>query len=273
MTVYFKTFMIYFAIIKTITNILGSIDKKIENNRVLIERIENLLKEVYAYWFIQFGTPDIQNDGFVWDDEYKKLIPSGWKISTIGKIISAIECGDRPSGGAVLSGVPSVGAENIISMGKYNFSSEKYIPTDYFNRMKSGVVESGDVLLYKDGAGIGSVSMFKNGFPYEKCAINSHVFILRSKKYQNFLYFFFSQPAIKNVLINLGLKAAQPGLNQPDVKSIRLLLPSEDAIDKFNQFADPLIDRLFNAANENKRLSQQRNFLLPLLMNGQINVQ
>ena len=78
---------------------------------------------------------------------------------------------------------------------------------------------------------------------------------------------------VKKVLVSLGLKAAQPGLNQPDVKSIKLLLPDEETIDNFNAFTEPLVDQLFIAANKNKRLSCQRDFLLPLLMNGQVIVQ
>lgn len=232
-----------------------------------------MLKDIYSYWFVQLGPKTILEKGLAWSDELKKDIPRNWVLTTVGKVIDCIECGDRPSGGAVFDGIPSIGAENIVSMGKYNFSACKYIPVEYYKKMKSGIVKSGDVLLYKDGAGIGNVSMAKNGFPYSDCAVNSHVFILRSKKYQTFLYLFFSQPEIKKVLINLGLKAAQPGLNQPDVKSIKLLLPDEEAIDKFNAFTEPLVDQLFIAANENKRLSCQRDFLLPLLMNGQIKVQ
>ena len=256
-----------------ITNILGTLDKKIRTNQILIDKIEALLKDIYAYWFVQFGPKAILEKGLVWNDILKKDIPRNWVFTTVGNVIDCIECGDRPSGGAVFDGIPSIGAENIISIGKYNFSACKYIPTEYYKKMKSGIVKSGDVLLYKDGAGIGNVSMVKNGFPYSDCAVNSHVFILRSKKYQTFLYLFFSQPEIKKVLVSLGLKAAQPGLNQPDVKSIKLLLPDEETIDNFNAFTEPLVDQLFIAANKNKRLSCQRDFLLPLLINGQVKVQ
>lgn len=256
-----------------VTNILGTLDKKIRTNQILIDKIEALLKDIYAYWFVQFGPKAILEKGLVWNDILKKDIPRNWVFTTVGNVIDCIECGDRPSGGAVFDGIPSIGAENIISIGKYNFSACKYIPTEYYKKMKSGIVKSGDVLLYKDGAGIGNVSMVKNGFPYSDCAVNSHVFILRSKKYQTFLYLFFSQPEIKKVLVSLGLKAAQPGLNQPDVKSIKLLLPDEETIDNFNAFTEPLVDQLFIAANKNKRLSCQRDFLLPLLINGQVKVQ
>ena len=73
--------------------------------------------------------------------------------------------------------------------------------------MVNGIIESEDVLLYKDGASLGRVSMAKNDFPYKKCAINSHVFILRTndKISQNYLYFWLEQKHMKSIIINYGM--------------------------------------------------------------------
>lgn len=268
---------------REIVAILKSIDKKIENNNKINAELETMAKTIYDYWFLQFEFPNEERKPYkssggkmVWNEELKREIPEGWEVGCFKDIISELECGNRPKGGikdGINDGIPSIGAENIISIGKYDFSSEKYIPQEYFNSLKKGIVKSNDVLIYKDGAGIGHVSMAKNKFPYEKCAVNSHVFIVRSKYnnlYQNYIYLTLEKDYIKKILINLAMKAAQPGLNQPNIESIPIIIPTKNIIEKFNKLIDIMFDKIFLNANENKKLTSLRDFLLPLLMNGQV---
>ena len=268
---------------KKISSVLKNIDKKIENNNKINTELESMAKIIYDYWFLQFefpneeGKPYKSNGGkMVWNEELKRKIPEGWEVGCFKDIISELECGNRPKGGIIDSinnGIPSIGAENIISIGKYDFSSEKYIPQEYFNSLKKGIVKSNDVLIYKDGAGIGHVSMAKKNFPHEKCAINSHVFIVRSKYnnlYQNYIYLTLEKNYIKKILVNLAMKAAQPGLNQPNIESIPIIIPTKNIIKEFNKSIDVIFDKIFLNANENKELTSLRDFLLPLLMNGQV---
>ena len=266
-----------------IANMLKSIDSKIENNNKINTELEEMSKTIYDYWFLQFEFPNEEGNPYkssggkmVWNEELKREIPEGWEVGCFKDIISELECGNRPKGGikdGINDGIPSIGAENIISIGKYDFSSEKYIPQEYFNSLKKGIVKSNDVLIYKDGAGIGHVSMAKNKFPYEKCAVNSHVFIVRSKYnnlYQNYIYLTLEKDYIKKILINLSMKAAQPGLNQPNIESIPIIIPTKNIIKEFNKSIDMMFDKIFMNANENKEMTSLRDFLLPLLMNGQV---
>ena len=266
-----------------IANMLKSIDSKIENNNKINTELEEMSKTIYDYWFLQFEFPNEEGNPYkssggkmVWNEELKREIPEGWEVGCFKDIISELECGNRPKGGikdGINDGIPSIGAENIISIGKYDFSSEKYIPQEYFNSLKKGIVKSNDVLIYKDGAGIGHVSMAKNKFPYEKCAVNSHVFIVRSKYnnlYQNYIYLTLEKDYIKKILINLAMKAAQPGLNQQNIESIPIIIPTKNIIKEFNKSIDMMFDKIFMNANENKEMTSLRDFLLPLLMNGQV---
>lgn len=266
-----------------IAKMLKSIDSKIENNNKINTELEEMSKTIYDYWFLQFEFPNEEGNPYkssggkmVWNEELKREIPEGWEVGCFKDIISELECGNRPKGGikdGINDGIPSIGAENIISIGKYDFSSEKYIPQEYFNSLKKGIVKSNDVLIYKDGAGIGHVSMAKNKFPYEKCAVNSHVFIVRSKYnnlYQNYIYLTLEKDYIKKILINLAMKAAQPGLNQPNIESIPIIIPTKNIIKEFNKSIDMMFDKIFMNANENKEMTSLRDFLLPLLMNGQV---
>ena len=186
-----------------------------------------------------------------------------------------IETGSRPKGGAQTSGIPSIGAEKIESFGVYDFSEEKYISEEYFNKLKRGKVLSGDVLLYKDGAYTGKSSMALDGFPHPICAVNEHVFILRTKDLyaQSFLYFTLQNDAIHQSIYSLACgKAAQPGLNQKELYSIEIPIPSKKEIVSFEETVNPLMHQIALLALESRKLSALRDSLLPKLMSGEIDV-
>jgi len=190
-----------------------------------------------------------------------------------GDILISIESGSRPKGGIdpdLKHGIPSIGAENINGLGNYNYGSTKYITSEYFEKMKRGIVQDYDVLIYKDGAYIGKKSMFAKGFPFKKCAINEHVFILRTESIflQLFLYFALEQEE----LALLNANSAQPGLNQTSMKSFELLLPKSELIEMFGQTIMPLIDKIFFNGNQIRALEKLRDTLLPKLMRGEVRV-
>ena len=240
---------------KKIANILGSLDEKIELNRRMNETLEQLGQTIFRYHFI--ANPEVKN----------------WPIVKVGDILSELQSGSRPKGGAVELGVPSIGAENIIGLGKYDYSKEKYISEDFFNKLSRGIVNSEDVLLYKDGAYVGKKSLFMNGFPHKKCAVNEHVFILRTNpklRSQFFLYFWLDQSSITKKIIDAGVKAAQPGINQSNVNSLPILLPPEESVKKFDDEISPIMEMIFSNAVESNHLATFRDALLPKLISGEI---
>lgn len=197
------------------------------------------------------------------------------EFTLMSDLVSIIETGSRPKGGAQLSGIPSVGAEKIERFGIYDYSGEKFISEEYFSKMKRGIITSGDVLLYKDGAYTGKSSMSLDGFPHERCAVNEHVFIIRTsdKRYQYFLYFTLQNEDIHKKIYALACgKAAQPGLNQPELLSVSIKLPAEEILEKFEKQVDPLMHQVALLALESKRLAELRDSLLPKLMSGEIDV-
>ena len=75
---------------------------------------------------------------------------------------------------------------------------------------------------------------------------------------------------MKNIMISLAAKAAQPGLNQPAIKSLQIIVPDTSTITQFNNLCDGLFHLIFTNANENKELASLRDWLLPMLMNRQV---
>ena len=207
------------------------------------------------------------------------VIPKGWQIFPLGDHLEVLETGRRPKGGVsgITEGVPSVGAENILRIGQYNFGKEKFVDRIFFDKLARGVVESEDVLLYKDGGKPGEfkprVSMFGHDFPYKEFAINEHVFRLRSKRLgQPFLYLLISHENVLFELRHKGGKAAIPGINQNDVRSVKILAPPAKLLEKFNTLIHPTVVNILHNAKQNVTLSNLRDTLLPKLLSGEISV-
>ena len=248
---------------KKIAKILGALDDKIELNNKINQNLEAQAQAIFKSWFVDF-------------EPFGGKMPAGWGQGCLSDVLSVIESGSRPKGGSESSGVPSIGAENIDGIGHYDYSKEKYINRDFFQNLRHGKVNSGDILLYKDGAYVGKVSMALNGFPHEICAVNEHVFILRTNERlpsQSYLYLFLAQHSIRNKIATLGsAKAAQPGVNQSDIKGIALTIPNKRTIQAFENIASSLFSKIVQNSIQSRRLSQLRDTLLPKLMSGEIDV-
>ena len=236
---------------KKIIKILNDIDQKIKLNNEINNNLHDLAEQQFNEIY-SMGSP-------------KKL----------DELLFSVSTGSRPKGGAQESGIPSIGAEKIEKFGIYDYSSEKYISEDFYEKLKNGKLNSGDVLLYKDGAYTGKVSMCLNGFPHNKAAVNEHVFILNTENNwaQNYLYFVLYNKDNKEMLHRLACsKAAQPGLNQVELKSIEINICAKDDILKFENSVKPIMEKIALNSLENKRLAELRDTLLPKLMNSEIDL-
>jgi type I restriction enzyme S subunit len=258
-----------------ISSILSAYDDLIENNTLRIQILEEMAQLIYREWFVNFRFPGHEKVKMVKSEQ--GMIPEGWEVKHIEDILFSIESGSRPKGGINPNDkdIPSIGAENILGLGRYDYSKEKYVNYEFYKNMKQGHVKSGDVLLYKDGAKIGRKSLFRDGFPHETCCINEHVFILRTnEKYTpNYLYFWLDLPEITQKIINLNANAAQPGINQKGVKGLPALLPTVSLIKSFDNISEPILGEIFNLAKKNNALRKTRDFLLPKFINGEIDVE
>ena len=234
-----------------VVSLLDKIDKKIKINNQINDNLHDLAEQIFF---------EIYKNG---------------RERTLGDLLENISTGARPKGGAQNSGIPSVGAEKIERFGIYDYSSEKYIAEDFYEKLKNGKMNSGDVLLYKDGAYTGKVSMCLNWFPHKKSAVNEHVFILNTENNwaQNYLYFTLYNKQNKEMLERLaGAKAAQPGLNQTELKSLKINICDKEFIKKFENEVKPIMESIANNSLENKKLVELRDTLLPKLMNGEIDL-
>lgn len=260
---------------RRIASILSSLDRKIELNNKINADLEEMAQAIFKNWFVDF---EPFKDGKFVDSELG-MIPEGWKVSQIADIPHILETGKRPKGGAVEKGIPSVGAEHVKGMCAYDYSKTKYINCEFAAKLKTGKINGYELMIYKDGGKPGyfipNFSIFGEGYPFENCYLNEHVFKLDfdgNKEFNIFCYFFFKTEQIMSYFNAQGAKAAIPGINKKDVENIYIFSPDNESVIKFGEFAYPLFKQMLKNAIENRTLSTLRDTLLPRLMSGEIEV-
>ena len=281
------------ATIKSISSFSEALTMRITLLREANTTLEAMAQALFKSWFVDFDPVRAKAQGLepegmdtataaLFPDSFEEselgLVPSGWLVDRASSWLSVLETGRRPKGGVagIMDGVPSIGAESIVRIGEFDYSKTKYVSSEFFEKMKSGELQSHDVLLYKDGGKPGvflpRVSMFGNGFPFKKCGINEHVFRIRLKEpfSQAFLYYWLWSDAVMHELKHRGGKAAIPGINQSDVKELKLLVPNEQILISFDELCSPLIDKIFSNSKQARTLTQLRDTLLPRLISGQL---
>lgn len=259
---------------KRIVSILSSIEQKIDKNNEINNNLEQQAKTLFKSWFVDFEPFD---ESFV-DSPIGTKIPHSLQMVQIGSLSHILETGKRPKGGAVATGVPSIGAENVKRLGEVNFASAKYIPVEFAQKMDKGKVHGYELMLYKDGGKPGTFiphfSMFGEGFPYDDFYINEHVFKLDfgDKGFNEFCYFYLQTDYPYNWLANNGGKAAVPGINQQDVNSIWIYHPDNPIVKEYCKWVQPIFTTILRNCSQNVKLSQLRDTLLPKLMSGELDV-
>ena len=281
-----------------IANLLKSLDDKIECNRrindnftfplllltcfvlwLLKLRNDNLVQQAQALfksWFVDFEP--YKGSGF--EETEIGRIPKDLLVKRVSEIPHTIETGRRPKGGVgeITSGVPSVGAEHVKGLGNYDYSKTKYITEEYASSLKTGKVNGYELLIYKDGGKPGyfipNYSIFGEGYPFEECFLNEHVFKLDfgNKGYNAFCYFYFWTDYVMNYLNAQGGKAAIPGINRQDIENIQIFAPENELVKRFGDIVLPSIRQILFNCKESRRLAQLRDTLLPRLMSGELKV-
>lgn len=276
-----------------ISNTLAAIDNKIEMNRRMSRTLEEMARALYRSWFVDFGpvhasalgqfpahmpttTAALFPDSFGPDG-----LPTGWGWRFFEDYYSVLETGKRPKGGIkdVVDGVPSIGAESIKRIGSFDFSKTKFIPREFFEKMRKGHLNEGDILIYKDGGKPGELrpaaTLLSKGFPFSEACINEHVFRIRVSEELGQLFGFLaiSSDHCMNQMRELATGVAQPGLNQSAMKALSFIMPHDlEIIRRFEEFVRPLLDGCNERAKESQTLATLRDTLLPRLMSGEIRI-
>jgi type I restriction enzyme M protein len=173
---------------------------------------------------------------------------SRWPMVPLGTVVE-IESGSRQKGGAIESGIPSIGGEQIDSRGNIRFNKMKYISEEHFRGMTKGVLRSGDVLIVKDGATTGKTGFFINDIP---SAVNEHVFILRAKEAIHPYYLYWTvraeafqgklRPFIKGIIGGISLEFSSITVPLPALEVQRKIAAEIEGCQKVIDGARAVLD-------------------------------
>ena len=161
-----------------------------------------------------------------------------------------------------------------INQDNLNLLECSYINEDKADKAKDFVVKAGDLLIAMTGATIGKFAMV----PYssEVLLVNQRVgkFFLGNNPVEKlpFIYCTLKQPEVYSEVVNRGQGSAQPNISASDIMNIPCAIPSQEAINIFNNTARPLFDLIISNQRENQQLSELRDTLLPKLMSGELGV-
>lgn len=194
----------------------------------------------------------------------KVKIESKWEQKKLSEILETLESGKRPKGGVseYQSGIPSLGGEHIDLNGKVSLTNMKFVPVDFFNSSKQGVLKDLDILICKDGALTGKTSLFyKNEFLYDDGMINEHVFLLRTNQLgvQKYLFnILYSNQGQELLKLNVT-GTAQGGLNRENLLNISIPLPPLEIQQKIVSEIEVLEEKEKNAREKVEKLKVKHN--------------
>lgn len=237
---------------KKIAAILSSLDEKIETNRKINMRLEELAQALFKSWFIDF-------------EPFGGKMPDDWKTSNLGSVCNCI------LGGTPNRANPEFWNGDIswINSGEVNklriFEPSEYITKLGLEKSATKLLPKKTVVLAITGATLGQVSLLE----IETCANQSVVGVLETLQVPHtYLY-----PFIKHYiseLVNLQTGGAQQHINKQNVESLSILLPSKEVIEQFDQSIRSVFDKIASLCFESSRLSTLRDTLLPKLMSGEL---
>lgn len=152
------------------------------------------------------------------------------KTVTLAEIVQNLDSGARPPGGAngLSEGVPSLGAEHLDGNGGFRFENLKRIPREFFDEMRSGRIQPGDILIVKDGATTGKTSFVGPSFPFSAAAVNEHVFRLtvdRKKAYPRYVFHYLASARGQYQVLRDFRGATIGGISRGFIDLVEIPLP------------------------------------------------
>jgi type I restriction enzyme S subunit len=260
---------------KRIAAILSALDAKIELNNRINAELEAMARTLYDYWFVQFDFPDENGKPYkssggkmIYNPILKREIPLGWKDSNILAVADLLGGGTptkkRPEywNGNIPFFTPSDEDGNI-----FKITTGNYITEEGLSKSSTKLFDQNTVFITARGS-VGNLVLTGT-----KMAMNQSCYALRAKKHISHTYLFFLS---KELIHHLEIKSSGSvfdSIVSTDVEFTNLAIPDSTLIKKFAAIVEPQFELIFNNTCETQHLNQLRDWLLPMLMNGQIRVQ
>ena len=250
-----------------IASVLSALDSKIELNNRINAELEAMAKTLYDYWFVQFDFPDKNGKPYktsggkmVWNEELKREIPEGWEVSEL-KDIANITMGQSPPG----ESYNEVGNGMIFYQGCTDFGN-RFPTVRKFTTEPTRFAKEGDILL-SVRAPVGALNISK-----EDCCIGRGLGALNSKD-NCIAYLFGVMVNLKQIFDRRNVDGTTFGsITKDDLFSLKVIKPEKSILKQYHSIINPAFEKQNKLELENQKLTELRDWLLPMLMNGQVKV-
>lgn len=288
-----RTLPIYFpdklSIQKKIVNILDNIDNKIKLNNKINNELKVIAKTIYDYWFLQFEFPNEEGKPYkssggkmVWNEELKREIPEGWINGHLKEYIKNQKAGDWGKENAIdnyqkeVTCIRGADFSSITSFEKMDMPRRFILEKNSFKLLSvydllieisgGSPIQSTGRICYINDAVLKrfSTKLITSNFCKAISLTDNNYFywfyMLWKTLYINNVFFNYESKTtgIKNLLFDIMCEKYP--ICKPPIQIIRL----------YNQQVTPYFNKIQQNIIENQELTSLRDFLLPLLMNGQV---
>lgn len=248
---------------RKIGSLLSFIDNKIALNNRVNATLEAMAKTLYDYWFVQFDFPDEKGRPYktsggkmVYNEELGREIPAGWEVVPLQAIAHIVQ-GNSPEGDTL----NETGDGMVFYQGKADFGF-RFPDVRTYTTSPYRIAEKYDTLL-SVRAPVGSVNMAR-----EKCCIGRGLAAIRCD-FPSFMYYTLMkiQPHLEKYS---GIGTTFNAITKDDIMAFNILQPHRIQISHFEKIVSDYDKDILCRTEENHRLAALRDWLLPMLMNGQV---
>ena len=266
---------------QAISKILLAIDQKIQINNQINQELEAMAKTLYDYWFVQFDFPDqngkpykLSGGNMVYHPELKREIPEGWGVEKLGEL-TELERGVTYAKSDIVEkttndAIGVLRATNITG-NVMDLNDLVYLTKDKINNKQ--ILKQNETLIVMSSGS--KEHLGKNAINYYEEVIGFGAFCSKivPKKYSTYINTFLQSSEFKGYLLKQSMGTNINNLTNSDILDCRIILPNEEILDKFENMVEKNFKLISNNYIQNQQLTQLRDWLLPMLMNGQAKVE
>lgn len=273
---YLSLYLPDYQIQKKIGDFLFCLNQKISLNNRINTELEAMAKTIYDYWFVQFDFPNAKGKPYkssggkmVWNEELKREIPEGWEVKRLEEVVKIVRgASPRPIDDFLSNeGMPWIKiSDATATINRFITETKQFIISEGIS--KSRFLEK-DTLILSNSASpaIPRITKIKSCVHDGWLIIDNYSHGL-TKEFM-FHFFDYERPRI----LNMGSGSIFKNLKTDYLKDFKIVLPPNHLLNQSTPQLKIISDTIYLKTKENQTLTQLRDWLLPMLMNGQVSVE